>query len=567
MTSAKKKAAEAKAYMLSLAGENRLLPSIPEGAPSVPCQNGVFVGKEEGGVLAFRGIPYAQPPVGPLRWKDPVPANNASEIHEAYYFGKSPIQTEWPSEVGSYYPRGEDCLTLNVWTNPAGPAAGKPVMVFFHGGSYGWGAASDPIYDGRNLVRKFPDLVLVTVEYRMGIMGFIDFSAVPGGEAYRTSGNLGLLDQACALRWVRENIAAFGGNPENVTIFGESAGGGSAALLPLMKEARGLFRRVIAQSGSVALTYSRKECQHLTRLLLKHSRCGTMTELLALSEAELMKLNEKLNDSNNFPERDGVVLPEDLYGAWDDPALKDLDFLTGTNADECRYWINEMGYYVPWLSGRFVYSTAVPMMYENNLLVMSGEEKAAAAAYVAKQKGKLAWRVTGYNNELLFRLPSAETAARHARAGGRSYVYFWTMPCANPEIGACHAIELSYVFCNPHVDIYTGGLYHEALGDAVQRMWVSFARRGDPGTADHPWEPYTPETRRTMILGDPIHMASDPGKEDREQLQPLLRHYFNGCYSQLRLDVPHTRRIILKLTAVFGGFLLLVFLIILLFHR
>lgn len=340
-----KKAAEIKAAMKSLAGENHTLSVAPQNAPTAVCWNGIFVGKQEGDLLVFRGIPYAEPPVGPLRWKDPVPAKDGQAIREAYYYGKSPIQTEWPSEVGSYYPQAEDCLTLNVWTNRRGPSAGKTVMVFFHGGSYGWGATSDPIYDGHNLVQKFPDLVLVTVEYRIGIMGFIDFSEVPGGEAYPTSGNLGLLDQACGLRWVHRNIAAFGGDPENVTIFGESAGGGSAALLPLMKETRGLFRRAIAESGSVALTFSRQECRNLTARLLKYSKCGSMQELLALSEAELMKVNEKLNFYNNFPERDGVVLPEDLYGAWDNPALKGVDFMTGTNADETRYWIDEMEYY------------------------------------------------------------------------------------------------------------------------------------------------------------------------------------------------------------------------------
>ena len=182
MESLKKKAAETKAAMRALAGENRALSAVPQGAPAAVCRNGTFVGKKEGDVLVFRGIPFAEPPVGPLRWKDPVPARDGQGIREVYYYGKSPIQTEWPSEVGSYYPQGEDCLTLNVWTNQAGPAAGKTVMVFFHGGSYGWGATSDPIYDGHNLVQKFPDLVLVTVEYRTGIMGFIDFSGVPGGK-------------------------------------------------------------------------------------------------------------------------------------------------------------------------------------------------------------------------------------------------------------------------------------------------------------------------------------------------------------------------------------------------
>ena len=208
-------------------------------------------------------------------------------VYEAKYFGKSPVQSEWVSEVGSYYPQSEDCLTLNVWTNAAGPREGKTVMVFFHGGSYGWGATSDPIYDGHHLVEKHPDLVLVTVEYRLGIFGFIDFLEVPGGEAYAESGNLGLLDQVCALQWVRDNVAAFGGDLENVTIFGESAGAGSVSLLPLMAGTQGLFKRIIAESGSVTLTYSREECKKLTRLLLDKSGCATMDELTALSEETL----------------------------------------------------------------------------------------------------------------------------------------------------------------------------------------------------------------------------------------------------------------------------------------
>ena len=223
-----------------------------------------------------------------------------------------------------------------------------------------------------------------------------------------------------------------------------------------------------------------------------------------------------------------------------------------------------MGYYTRLLSGHFVYKHTAPMMYENNLLVMTEAEKRAAEAYVSKQKGHLSMQVTEYNNEMLFRLPSAETAARHARAGGRSYVYYWTMPCADPEIGACHAIELSYVFNNPQVDIYTEGLYNKELGDAVQRMWVNFARCGDPGTESHPWEPYEPETRRTMILGEEIRMESDPGKEDREQLGPLLYHYFNGCYSQLRLDIPQTGRILCHLAAAIGLVLVLITLVSLL---
>ena len=294
-------------------GENRPLADTdhPEG-PAVTCSNGTFIGKEKNEVCSFKGIPYALPPVGKLRWKPPVPAEKDGGTYEAFYFGKSGIQTDAETERASLYVQGEDCLTLNVWTSDKTETEGKPVMVFIPGGAYGWGGSADPLYDGQKFIEAYPDVVLVTVNYRIGLMGFIDFSAVKGGEEYSHSGNLGLLDQICALQWVRDNIRGFGGDPKNVTLFGESAGGGSVSLLPLIDEAKGLFRRVIAQSGSIALTFSREECQSLTAKLMEETKAKTMEDLLALTEEELMELNKELNDYNNFPERDGVTVPEDI---------------------------------------------------------------------------------------------------------------------------------------------------------------------------------------------------------------------------------------------------------------
>jgi para-nitrobenzyl esterase len=316
------------------------------------------VGQEHNSVISYKGIPYAQPPVGKLRWKEPVSAADDDGVYEAYYYGNSPIQSKWPSEVASYYHQGEDCLTLNVWSNETGPSEGKTVMVFFHGGSFGWGGTCDPMYDGENLVQKYPDVVLVTVESRLGLLGYVDFTEVPGGEDYPTSGNLGLLDQVCALQWVQKNISAFGGDPDNVTIFGESAGGGSVSLLPLVEGTEGLFRRVIAQSGSVSLTFSREESKKQTQVLLEESGCTNMAELQMLSEEEIHRIIEEVSDFNDFPERDGVVLSEDLYRAWEQERLADIDLLIGTNADEVRYWVNEMGYYSPMVPGLFVYTHA-----------------------------------------------------------------------------------------------------------------------------------------------------------------------------------------------------------------
>ena len=509
------------------------------------CSNGTFVGLAEDDVVSYKGIPYAEPPTGDRRWKPPVPAGDSDDIYEAYYFGPSPIQTEWPSEPGSFYPQSEDCLTLNVWANRGNDAKDKPVMVFFHGGSYGWGAVSDPMYDGHNLIRKYDDILLVTVEFRAGILGFIDFSFVDGGEAFRESGNLGLLDQKCALEWIRKNISAFGGDPDNVTIFGESSGAGSVSLLPLMEGTDGLFRRVIAQSGSVALTYSREECRNLTEMLLEETGCTNMEELMALSEEEIRKANEALNDYNNFPERDGIILPEDPYEAYRTGKSSGTDMLIGTNADEARYWIWEMGYTVPALPGALLYRLLIPILYENNIQRLSAEEKAGVDSFLSIQSGGRTWKLTEFYNETLFRIPAMQQAACHADNGNPVYVYYWTYPCAEEQIGACHAVELAYVFNNPDETIYTGGKYKEELADTVQEMWVNFARTGDPSANGIKWEPYDSDTRKTMVLGDKIGMDSDILAAQRKYIEPILHHYFNGCYTQLSYNVPAAYRLLL----------------------
>ena len=171
-----------KARIRASYGENHEYAGQPDPALTAKCENGAFVGQKEGNTLVFRGIPFALPPTGPRRWKRPEPVQPDDRTFEAYYNGKTPIQTEWPSEPASYYPQGEDCLYLNIWMNADREASGKAVMVFFHGGAYGWGGTADPMYDGKNLIDAHPDIVLVTVEYRLGLMGFVDFSELPGGE-------------------------------------------------------------------------------------------------------------------------------------------------------------------------------------------------------------------------------------------------------------------------------------------------------------------------------------------------------------------------------------------------
>ena len=539
----------------SLYGENRRIDDESYDRDlAVTCQNGTFVGRETEQVRSYKGIPYARPPVGNLRWKMPVPAEADDSIYEACYYGKSGIQTEAESERASFYPQGEDCLTLNIWTSDAVETSGKPVMVFFPGGGYGWGGTADPVYDGHNFVKTWKDVVLVTVNYRIGMMGFVDFSEVEGGDAYEGSGNLGLMDQVCALKWVRQNIEGFGGDPENVTIFGESAGGSSVSLLPLIKDAKGLFRRVIAQSGSVAFTYSREESRSFTKRLLKETGAQSMEDLLALSEEDLMKANEVLNDYNNFPERDGTILPEDPYEAYLRGVASDIDMLTGSNADEARYWIGEMGGYGIYLAGG-------SLLYKSMVQKLDPSDRHYVKEFMALQKDKTIWNRTEFINELVFRIPAIVQASFHAEGGGNTYMYYWTKESAIPHYGACHAVELSYVFNNLEDTIFTGENADPSLAETVQEMWVNFAKTGNPSTEEHVWDPYDMKTRNTMILGDRIYPESDPMGKQRKLIEPLLAYRFNGYYEAYDDSVKYMKREILTFLKYFLALQAAVFLV------
>lgn len=518
-------------------GVNRPIGSEYDKALSAKCENGVFVGKKDGDILAFRGVPFALPPTGERRWKRPEPVMPDQNAYEAYYNGKTPIQTEWETEQASYYPQGEDCLYLNLWVNAAEPSAGKTVMVFFHGGSYGWGGTADPLYDGANFVKANPDVILVTAAYRTGLMGFVDLSYLKGGKDFPDAPNLGILDQIEALRWVAKNIAAFGGDPNNVTIFGESAGGGSVSLLPIIPEAKGLFRRVIAESGSVALTFSKEECRDFTRRLIRESGIRDMNGLMRLSEGQLRSLNEKLNMYNNFPQRDGRLIPADPYEPYKRGATRDVDILIGTNADESNYWVGEIGGIVPF---RF----SIPVKFENDLRALTRIDKARVKKFMERLDGHSIWKMAEFYDEVMFRLPAVKQAQLHGSNGGKVYMYYWTEPSAMPHRGACHAVELAYVFGNTEETIFTGKPADKELSGLVMQMWASFARTGDPSTDDLRWRLYDEEERRTMILCREPHIESDVLAEQRKLLMPLLRHMINASYATLDYNVPFVRKVI-----------------------
>ena len=520
-----------KERLRALFGENKELSENPDKAHSIKCLNGTFVPKIDDTVRIFKGIPFALPPIGERRWKKPEPIPNSDKIFEAYYNGKSPIQTVIDSERSSYYPQSEDCLYLNVWVNDACQDKNKPIMVFIHGGAYGWGGTVDPIYDGLNFIKLHPDVILITIAYRVGLFGFVDLSYLKGGEEFEDAPNLGIYDQIEALRWIQKNGEAFGGDIHNITIFGESAGGGSVSLLPLIKEAKGLFHRVIAESGSLALTYAKDECKSFTDKLIKAAKTDSMVDLMKLSTEQLAKLNEGLNEANNFPMRDGKLIPINPYEAYQNGETTDIDMLMGTNANELLYWIGELG-------GLFAYSAGMPIKYKVDVAKVSKEDIQHVKAFMRIAKGNKVARITEFYNEIMFRLPAIYQAEGQSKNNGTVYMYYWKEESKIPLFKACHAVELAYVFYNIDETIYTGEKADEGLARAVSTMWVNFAKTGNPSLDNIVWHRYDSEDRSTIVFEkDNIREEFGILEEQRKLLFPIVKYMINPGYADVEMNL------------------------------
>ena len=511
--------------MMALYGENRTIEGDYPDSLAVEATNGIFVGSYENGLMAFKGIPYAFQPTGDRRWREPKPEPDSRLVREAKYFGHSSVQFRSQGNAASLYPQGEDCLTLNIWTAADGMrTAHRPVMVWIHGGSYVSDGTANPRNWGDKFVKAHPEVVFVSLNYRLGLLGFLDLSSLPDGKEYACSGNLGLLDQVEALRWIKRNIAAFGGDPDNVTIFGHSAGAGSVSLLASIDEAQGLFRRAIMQSGSVALTSSREDCQSLTKRVLDATGAKTVADLQALTQDEIIALNDEVGQFFRFPERDGKVVPEDPYSRFDG-FNAGIDMLMGTTADEACYWIDSMG-------GEEDFDMAVQLWYRYLALSFDSVQSKNASRFLEIVPDDNPWPVAELLNDIMFRGPAIEMAQRHAAAGGRTYMYYWTHPLKDPIYGSCHGSEVCYVL-NTGEQIKSGDDYNPELASEVQQMWVNFAATGNPSTPAHYWPSYELTQRPTMVLGDTISLAKDPLKEQRELIAPLMKEYISPIFSDL----------------------------------
>ena len=512
-------------------GENKtIVDGNYDKSLAVKCINGTFVGKKVDNTIVFRGIPYVgQQPMGSLRWKAPVDATPNDGVYEAYYNAKAAPQPE--VELSSIYYQGEDCLYLNIWKPATTAAEKKPVIVWVHGGAYSYGGTVDPLYDFHNFVEENPEVIVVSIAYRLGVLGFLHLSHLPDGKDYPDTQNLGLLDQLKALKWVHENIAAFGGNPDSVTLMGESAGGGSVTNLSLLKGSHQYFKKVIALSGNPGLSTSTEAAIACTNELMDALGCKTVADLKKIDAQKLVGVASELLPLRMAPERDGNLLPRNLWEAVANGAVKDITFLHGVNKDEMNFFLVGMGGPEPfnaWAADRKA----------KKLALMTDEEKALTESFCKDVKGESYEPYCKWFSQLMFNAPCIRLSESQTKAGGKSFTYYFTVESALPMLKSAHGMALAPLFKHPEMDGDTGRAFDETFSKTMRKMWVQFAKTGNPSlSADispdgkaKEWPLYDLDNKRVMVLDEfDIH----PAKESEVKIVDWERTYFLTKYYML----------------------------------
>lgn len=478
-------------------------------AQTVTAPAGLLRGTTENGIAGFKGIPYAAPPVGEMRWRPPSPPARWNGVRDATRYGAACIQptpvfqTIYSSEIGA---TSEDCLTLNVWTPATEGRA--PVLVWIHGGALVSGSSKETLYDGARLARE--GVVVVSINYRLGVLGWLAHPDLSAESPLGISGNYGLMDQVAALEWVKRNIAAFGGDPENVTIAGESAGGLSVLYLMSTPLARGLFDRAIAQSAYMIstpeLTQPRFGAPSAQDAGAALSRTLQAPGLRALRGMDAQTLTDRAAVSGfaTFGAVDGKVLPRQIVDVFDRGEQAQVPVLTGFNSGEIR----SLRMLAPAAPG----SAAD---YERMIRDRYGDmAEAFLALYPSADVGE---SILAASRDALYGWTSERLARSQTAAGHPSFLYLFDHGYPATEaanLHGFHASELPYMFGTlertpPRWPAIPDTPDERRLSDAMVGYWTSFARTGQPVAANAPdWTPYG-ETRQWMVFRD------RPGLESR----------------------------------------------------
>ena len=479
-----------------------------EGAP-VAVDGGAVTGKwtASARVRAYLGIPFAAPPLGDLRWKPPQPVTPWQGVRAATSFGPQCLQPGGsPKSVyfeysGGDLPMSEDCLSLNVWT-PAGPAKDLPVMVWIYGGGFQVGGTARPIFNGSGLAER--GVIVVSMNYRVGALGFLAHPELSAESAKHASGNYGLLDQAAALQWIRRNIAAFGGNPDNVTIWGQSAGASSVVHLMASPLARGLFQRAAAESTALPVRMAPlTEAEVQGKAFAQKLGAATLADLRGKSGQEILDAKTAM-----FPIVDGWFLPGDTYSLFREGKEAPVPFLTGWNQNE--------GATFPHAASQAAHAKSIGDKFGKDTERVS-KLYPASDDVAARNASKNLFR------DSTFAWGTWTSARLHAKHGQPTYLYFFdhAQPLAADQtysevdtpdkLGTFHSSEYPYIFGTLDVLSRAWTPADLALSVRMQAYWTAFARSGNPNANGLPqWPKIEAAGATTMQLGDRTGPAEIP---------------------------------------------------------
>lgn len=479
----------------------------------VTTRYGQVKGEQIDGVSVWKGIPYAKAPVGSLRFRPPQKLEAWEGIYEATQFGPSAIQP--PSEIMSFLgseiiDTSEDCLRLHIWS-PKADGKRRPVMVWIHGGAFMNGSGSSAGYDGTSFALE-GDIVIVTLNYRLGVLGFLHLDEI-GGEAYTGSGNCGILDQVSALKWINENIESFGGDPDNITLFGESAGAMSIGILLAIPSAKGLFHKVILQSGAARNVLSKKTANQVANGILATLgiEADGLSKLQEISIEKLLDAGENVPLMGLGPVLDGIIIPEHPETSIANGSSQDIPILIGTNKDEYRLFT----FFDPsWIA---LNDEEIELRFKQSLRRVWPE---ISPHYVNKEN----LDVTLFEKLMTFELftsPAIWLAEKQIEHGATVWMYRfdWETPILNGGLKSCHALEVPFVWNRinkPGLELLLGSSPDQTLSDQIHASWIAFAKSGNPNTLGVPkWSTYDLENRETMIFDVESKTKNDPDKKER----------------------------------------------------
>ncbi len=480
--------------------------------PIVTTTSGRVRGVLTDGITVFRSIPYAAPQVGPRRFRPPSPVTPWSGVRDATTFGPVAAQAPSPLEtmLGAPPPVSDEAgaLTLSIFT-PAADAAKRPVMFWIHGGAFVFGSGSSPIYDGTHFARH-GDVVVVTINYRLGAFGFLHLDEIFGSE-YAGSGNAGILDQVLALEWVRDNIAEFGGDPERVTVFGQSAGGMSVGALLGLPAAQGLFAQAIVQSGGSSFCLPSDRATETARTVLEEAGVETAAALESVSMDAILDGQRAIfaaglrSDLPFQPVVDGTVLPARPIDAIRD-GLGRVPTMIGTTKDEMTLFTAlDLG--TGTIDGTVISGVLTETFGDRAPEI----EAAYRELFTDDDPTDL---ITAIATDRVFRTPALRLAEAAIDRPTHMYLFSWESPILDGKLKSCHALDLPFVWDaidRPGLTMLTGdGPERQGVADVMHAAWIAFARDGDPG-----WPAYDTADRWTRNFDTESGLVADPMQPQR----------------------------------------------------